>query len=185
MAKIDYSGKGWVSGKKNSFTATLFPEGREKETLYTIDGQWTDGFTIREGGGKKSGPVVETYDAKAAKTTALTVAPLEQQDPLESHRAWHRVAEAIIKGDMDTTSLEKSKIENSQRELRRKEQAEGREWERRYFTRLNGADPVFEKLSRCIGERIESDRTGGVWRFKGAGGGSANASSAQFTQQRP
>ncbi|SLM35142.1 oxysterol-binding protein [Lasallia pustulata] len=157
VAKIDYSGKGWLSGKKNSFTATLFPEGREKEVLYTIDGQWTDGFTIRQGGGgKKSCPVLETYDAKAAKTTPLTVAPLELQDPLESHRAWRKVAEAIVKGDMDTTSLEKSKIENAQRELRRIELAEGREWDRRYFTRLSGPDPVFERLARCIGERIES-----------------------------
>ena len=136
--------------------------------LYSIDGQWTDGFTIREGGGKKSGTVIETYDAKTAKTTPLSVAPLEQQDPLESHRAWQKVAEAIIKGDMDTTSNEKSKIENSQRELRRKEQAEGREWERRYFNRLDGSDPLFDKLSRCIGEKIENDKTGGIWRFKGS-----------------
>lgn len=186
MAKIDYSGKGWLSGKKNSFTATLFHEGREKETLYTIDGQWTDGFTIREGGSKKSGPVISTYDAKAAPTTPLTVAPLEQQDPLESHRAWHKVAAAIIKGDMDTTSLEKSRIENAQRELRRQEQAEGREWDRRFFARLGGPDPVFEKLATCVGEKIESDRTGGVWRFKGgAGGGNAGAPPVGLVQQRP
>ena len=39
-AKIDYSGKGWLSGKKNSFTATLYRTGEEKDTLYTITGQW-------------------------------------------------------------------------------------------------------------------------------------------------
>ena len=61
---------------------------------------------------------------------------------------------------------EKSKIEESQRELRRKEQAEGREWERRFFTRMNG-DPLFEKLAKPIGEKIESDKTGGIWRFDG------------------
>ena len=176
VAKIDYSGKGWLSGKKNSFTATLFPAGREKETLYSIDGQWTDGFTIRAGAGgskKSSHTVLECYDAKAAPTTPLLVAPLELQDPLESHRAWQKVAAAIVKGDMDTTGIEKSRIENEQRELRRKELAEGREWERRYFARLDGADPVFDRLAKCIGERIECDRTGGVWRFKGLGAGGA------------
>lgn len=66
---------------------------------------------------------------------------------------------------MDTTSTEKSKIENSQRELRKKEQAEGREWERRFFTRLPNADAVFQRLSKPIGEKIENDKTGGVWRF--------------------
>ena len=66
---------------------------------------------------------------------------------------------------MDTTSTEKSKIENSQREMRRKEQAEGREWQRRYFTKLPAADAVFETLSKPIAEKIELEKTGGVWRF--------------------
>lgn len=52
VAKIDYSGKGWVTGKKNSFTATLSKEG-SKDILYTIDGQWTDSFSIKEGKSKK------------------------------------------------------------------------------------------------------------------------------------
>lgn len=51
VATIDYSGKGWLSGKKNSFTATLSHEG-SKEVLYTIDGQWTDKFSIKEGKSK-------------------------------------------------------------------------------------------------------------------------------------
>ena len=68
---------------------------------------------------------------------------------------------------MDTVSIEKSKIENAQRELRRKEQSEGREWERRFFTRVPTPDPIFEALAKPIGERIESEKTGGVWRFSG------------------
>ena len=168
MAKIDYSGKGWVSGKKNSFTATVYPTGKEKDTLYTIEGQWTDSFTIKAGGGsglKRADPI-DTYNAKTSKTTPLQVAPIEQQDPLESNRAWKKVAEGILKGDMDLVHNEKSKIEVSQRELRRKEQAEGREWDRRFFKRSSPPDPLFEKLARSIpGEKIEAEKTGGVWRF--------------------
>lgn len=67
---------------------------------------------------------------------------------------------------MDTVHVEKSKIENEQREMRRKEQAEGREWQRRFFKRSSPPDPAFEKLVRPIpGERIEAEKTGGVWRF--------------------
>ena len=164
VAKIDYSGKGWVSGKKNSFVATLYPANNEKEILYTIDGQWTDSFTIREGS-KKHGAAIDSYSAKTSKITPLTVAPIEQQDPMESWKAWRTTKAAILKGDMDTTSTEKSKIENSQRELRRKEQAEGREWQRRYFSRLPAADAAFDTLSKPIGEKIELEKTGGVWRF--------------------
>ena len=67
---------------------------------------------------------------------------------------------------MDVVHNEKSKIEMSQRELRRKEQAEGREWQRRFFKRYSPPDPLFEKLARSIpGEKIEAEKTGGVWRF--------------------
>lgn len=177
MAKIDYSGKGWVSGKKNSFTATLYPTGKEKDILYTIEGQWTDSFTIKTGGGsglKKADPI-DTYNAKTTKTTPLQVAPIDQQDPLESNRAWQKVSEGIMKSDMDIVHNEKSKIEMSQRELRRKEQAEGREWQRRFFKRSSPPDPLFEKLAKPIpGEKIEAEKTGGVWRFDQSKGQSGN-----------
>lgn len=162
-AKIDYSGKGWLSGKKNSFTASLYPTGKEKAPIYTIDGQWTDTFTIRDGT-RKHGGEIETYNAKTSKNTPLTVRPIAQQDPYESNRAWQYVAVAISKGDMDTVGAEKSKIENAQRELRKKEQSEGRKWERRFFKHVEGCS-TFEKLANPLGEKIESDRTGGIWRF--------------------
>ena len=170
MAKIDYSGKGWLSGKKNSFIATLFPIGKEKDILYTIEGQWTDSFTIKAGGGsglkKHSGDPIDSYNAKTAKTTPLIVPPLDQQAPYESNRAWQSVAAGLQKGAMDIVHIEKSKIENAQRELRRKEQAEGREWQRRFFKKLPAnTDDMFEKLARPCGERIEAEKTGGVWRF--------------------
>ena len=164
VAKIDYSGKGWVSGKKNSFTATLYPEGKEKDVLYNVEGQWTDAFTIRKGS-SKHGEVLDTYNANTARTSPLKVRPLDQQEPYESNRAWHKVAEGIIKGNMDQVHVEKSKIENEQREMRKKEQAEGREWQRRFFKRTDKPEPAWEKLAKPIGERIEADKTGGVWRF--------------------
>lgn len=172
-AKIDFSGKGWLSGKKNSFTASLYPTGKEKDPLYTIDGQWTDSFTIRDGT-KKHGGEIEIYNAKTSKTTPLAVRPIDQQDPHESLRAWQYVAAAISKGDMDTVGAEKSKIENAQRELRKKEQSEGRSWERLFFKRVETC-PIFETLARPLGEKIEGDKTGGIWRFdqtKVATGGS-------------
>ncbi|GME25611.1 Oxysterol binding protein [Neofusicoccum parvum] len=159
-AKIDYSGRGWISGKKNSFTASLYPHDKtEKDAIYTIDGQWTEAFTI-----KKGKTTVETYDARTNKTTPLTLAPVEEQDELESRRAWQKVAAGIAVGDMDTTGREKSIIENQQREMRRVEREEGREWERRYFTRTDDF-PVFEKLAARIQEPVEADKTNGVWKF--------------------
>ncbi|QSZ30413.1 hypothetical protein DSL72_004936 [Monilinia vaccinii-corymbosi] len=161
-AKIDYSGKGWLSGKKNSFIATLYPTGKEKDILYTIAGQWTKQFEIR-GGGKKS-DLIDSYDADASPVTPLSIAPIEEQDPLESRRAWSKVAAGIAAGDMDATGNEKTKIEVSQRELRLKEKNEGRIWERRYFTRMDSC-PILQKLGPSIQLVADEDKTGGIWRF--------------------
>lgn len=159
--KIDYSGRGWVSGKSNSFTASIYPEDKKKEPVFTAEGQWTGKFSIKDA---KTKQVVETFDPEKTKCTSLTIAPVEDQDHFESRKAWKKVADAITKGDMDTTSSEKSIIENRQRAMRKKEKEEGREWERRFFKRVD-KDPVFEKLAAKVGEQINKEATNGVWVF--------------------
>ncbi|CAK37720.1 hypothetical protein CBS63078_5398 [Aspergillus niger] len=164
VAKIDYSGKGWLSGKKNTFSAILFKENEgEKKPLYTVDGQWSDSFVIKDSRKHE----VDRFSVKDTKTTPLTLAPVDQQDLYESRRAWADVAAGIERGDMDAVSVAKSKIENAQRELRRVEKSEGREWDRRFFKRVNDTDDEeFWRLARMIGvTSLESDKTGGVWRF--------------------
>lgn len=167
-AKIDYSGKGWLSGKKNSFTATLHPTEDHKEILFNATGVWTKSFDIYSGCAKtnSSSTLVESYDAATHPTTKLTVVPVEEQHPLESRRAWTKVAAAIAKGDMDAVGAEKSKIERAQRELRAKEKGEDREWERRYFTAME-KDAALESLASHVGLSTngDSDKTGGLWRF--------------------
>lgn len=176
VAKIDFTGKGWLSGKKNSFTASLWKEGEgsEKNPIYTADGQWSDTFTLKEGDGKKSNPI-ETFRTGDIQLAKLNVAPVEEQDVFESRKAWSHVAQSIEKGDMDATSHFKSRIENAQRALRKKEQEEGREWERVFFSQANSKDKdeiIFQKLVKVItGMGISSwdgvapDKTAGVWRF--------------------
>ncbi|KAI0018477.1 Oxysterol-binding protein [Xylariomycetidae sp. FL0641] len=171
-AKVDYSGKGWLSGKKNSFVASLYPTGKEKDVLYNCSGQWTKAFEIHSGSAKhnSSKTLLATWDPDATKTSELLVAPLDQQHPLESRRAWAGVAEGIASGDMDAVGREKSKIEQAQRAARKKEQGEGREWTRAYFTARDDADPALEDLASNVGLRSDgdADKTGGLWRFDAA-----------------
>lgn len=169
-ARIDYSGKGWLSGKKNSFSAVLYPTGNEKEVLFNASGQWTKAFDIHSGVAKynSSENLVESWDPSQTPPSELIVPPIDQQHPLESRRAWSRVAAAIIRGDLDTVSQEKSKIENAQREARARERAEGRTWPRRYFTaRGDTPDPVLQSLGPAVSlaEHGDADKTGGLWRF--------------------
>ncbi|KAI5360795.1 Putative oxysterol-binding protein [Septoria linicola] len=163
-ARIDYSGAGWVSGKKNSLSAVVFPHGKEKDkksVLYKAEGSWTDEFVIRDADKN----VVEQYNAKKEPKTPLAVADIIDQDPLETRRAWKKVAEAIEKGDMNTTHVEKTKIEEFQRATRKKEQAEGREWQRAFFSKTDKL-PIFERLIKEVPYgSLEKDQTGGIWVF--------------------
>jgi hypothetical protein len=171
-AKVDYSGKGWLSGKKNTVVASVSPTGKDKEVLYNITGQWNTKFEVYKGPAKKNSPdtLVDEYDASATLQTELHVAPIEKQHPLESRRAWSKVAAGIQSGDMDAVSVEKSKIENAQRNLRTKESTEKHPWERRYFTAVEGTDDVLEQLGAAGGVPSDGDRdkTGGLWRFNAA-----------------
>lgn len=162
-AKVDYSGRGWLSGRKNSFSASLYPEGREKDAIYNVEGQWNADFTIKDTNGKH-GTVVDSWDHKKNKTTPLQVAPIEQQDPLESRRAWAKVASAMKNSDLNTVSGEKTLIENRQRELRKLEKEEGKEWDRIFFSRVE-KNPQYDALAKKIGESVDADKTNGVWVF--------------------
>lgn len=163
-SRVDYSGKGWVSGTKNSLSAVMYPAGKEKSkdaVIYSAEGSWTDSFTIKDA--KKQ--VVATYNAKNESKTPLKVAPVEEQDSLESRRAWQKVAAAIQKGDMNLTAHEKTIIEEKQRAMRKQEGQEKREWDRRFFSRAKSL-PIFEKLVKDVpGGSLETDQTNGVWVF--------------------
>jgi oxysterol-binding protein-related protein 9/10/11 len=59
---------------------------------------------------------------------------------------------------------EKSKLEEAQRAMRRKEVAQNIKWEPKFFSSTTG-DSLFEKLASATGWQLHSDRTKGVWKF--------------------
>jgi len=155
-SKIDYSGKGYLSGKKNSFKATVSKNGT---VLHTVSGVWTDKSVI--GDGEKPKQTRPFLDAKHIPFANINVAPINKQGEWESRKIWEKVAAAIRAGDMDAASHEKSKIENWQRDMRKKEQAETKSWQRKFF-RLEQTGPEFERLASEI--KFKSDPS---WLFTG------------------
>ena len=141
-AKIDYSCKGWLGGKRNSFVASMYKDGSEGKPLYTVEGLWSDVYTFKNA---QTGAVVETYDCTAHPTKPIQVASIEEQRSFESRRAWQPVVEAINKGDVFAVGHEKSKLENQQRAMRRQEKLDGVEFPRRCFSRAD-EDVVAERL---------------------------------------
>ncbi|KAJ5126086.1 hypothetical protein N7448_005396 [Penicillium atrosanguineum] len=165
IAEIDFLSKGWFSGKKDFFTATLYKEsGGKEDPIYNVHGQWSGNFLIR-----KNMEEVDHWDATENTTTPLTLAPIEQQDLYESRRAWRDVSNSIRKNDMGAVSRYKARIEQAQRELRRVEKAEGREWKRRFFNRIGPEDDdaTVQELASLLGfaPNLNCDKTGGIWRF--------------------
>jgi hypothetical protein len=163
VARVDYSGRGWLSGKKNTFRATLARADAPKKALYTAEGQWTGAFSIVDAAGQAAAG----HDPAKTRAGAPAVRDVDAQGELESRRAWRAVAEAIRAGDMERTQREKSAIENRQREMRRREHDEGREWARRYFARA-ARDEAWERAAAALGgDEAAPDKAGGVWVWTG------------------
>ncbi|ORY61414.1 uncharacterized protein BCR38DRAFT_347255 [Pseudomassariella vexata] len=158
-SRIDYSCKGWLRGKSNSFVATLYRDGDEKNPLYVLEGQWSSSYTIKNKGGK----TLQTVDLGKLRRTPLQMAPVEKQHPLESRRAWQLVVDAINENDIFAVGHEKSKIENAQRALRREEKALGVVWNQRYFTEMKEDHLVKKLVTR--GKDEEAGEEHMVWRF--------------------
>lgn len=170
-AVIEYSGRGYFSGKKNTFKARIFKNyddslAKEK-ALYTITGQWSEKSTIGKGSATPSVSKGELFfDADKVPAQHLTVKPIEEQHELESRKAWQHVAAAIAKGDFDLIHETKSKLENSQRELRKKEEEINSKWARRWFDHVdysdenNKKDDVFIQLAEMAHLSIKNVPSG-------------------------
>lgn len=163
-SRIEFSGTtmmGWGGNKKNTVRATIYKNGDEKNPLYAVEGQWNDELVFKDLRTKKD---VETYNTHNTEATPCKLAPLDQQDPWESRRAWGGVVKALKAGDMRGTVEAKSIIEMAQREMRKREWAEGRQWEAKFFSRAD-SDPVFESLAAPHGEQLHPEMTNGIWMF--------------------
>jgi hypothetical protein len=154
---VEFSGRGYFTGKKNSFKARIFKSladsADKHNALFTISGQWSSQSQIYQGSSASSKDYSLFYDAKAKNPEHLVVKPIEEQNDLESRKAWKSVAEAIKVGNYDLIHKEKSLLENAQRELRKKEADTGIKWETRWFDEqdMEELPPIDEESDPLIG----------------------------------
>lgn len=165
VAEIDFSGKRLfgLGGKKNQFSAGLYRQDdtNRKDALYEVSGSWNDEFVIRDVANKRE---LETYSTNAQTPTELRVEPVQAQDPWESRRAWGGVIDALNHGDMQAASDAKSKVEEGQRAMRKRDEAEGRTWQPVFFVKTD-RDDVFSRLSAVVKGQHDEDAACGFWRF--------------------
>ncbi|KAI9644187.1 Oxysterol binding protein [Ciborinia camelliae] len=160
--KISYSSKGWIGGTPNTFSAIIYKDGCEESPIYKAEGQWSGESIFKD---IRSGKTIFQFNANSLKRKTLKVKPLDEQEEYESRRAWRYVTQAINENDIFKIGKEKGRIESEQREMRKKEKGEGKEWQRRFFVKM-GRDEVAEKLAKgLVGASLESGC--GIWKWDG------------------
>ncbi|KAH9884008.1 hypothetical protein F4778DRAFT_764379 [Xylariomycetidae sp. FL2044] len=173
LATIHFEGKKVLgTGTKNSVHAEVANVREGGKVSFEVTGQWNGHLVIRD---HDSGKVVDEFDVDAVPLAELRVAPLEEQSPWESRRAWAGVSRGIREGDMQRVSADKTQIEEAQREMREAEGEVGAAWPRIFFRQADGEDhhQEFEMLAKIIPDAkvrdLNRSRTAGVWKFIGVG----------------
>ncbi|WWD21854.1 hypothetical protein CI109_106342 [Kwoniella shandongensis] len=154
-AQIDYKGKGYFTGKPHSYKASI---SKGSKTQQSYEGQWTGVSYI---GGSK-GPVF--FDAHLPKEE-VSVKPIEEQGEWESRRLWDKVAKGIKGGNYDLAGVEKSRIENDQRQRRKDEAAASSNWQHAHFTYVD-SDPEYQSLAALLHDKLTPAHEDG-YIFKG------------------
>ncbi|KIW24689.1 uncharacterized protein PV07_10390 [Cladophialophora immunda] len=162
VSEITFSGQGFFSGTRNHFRAKTYRAADENKTpIYLASGQWSDNFTIRNANDEND---VVTCVVDPSSAAPLQMVDISNQDPWESRNTWKHVIAALKEGDIQKVVREKTKLEEAQRAMRKKESAEGAVWEPKFFSSIQ-SDPTFERLAATTGWQLHAERTKGIWRF--------------------
>ncbi|KAF9087478.1 glycerol ethanol, ferric requiring protein [Mortierella sp. AM989] len=121
MTTIDYSTRGYFSGERHSFKATLKPISGSTP-FYTAQGVWNGISNYTD---VKKNETKLFFDSESDKSVPPELAPLSEMGALESHRLWATVTNAINSKDYAGASKEKSQIEEAQRALARTRKDKG------------------------------------------------------------
>ncbi|PKI83209.1 Kes1p [Malassezia vespertilionis] len=148
LATINYSGKGYFTGKAHTFNAVVNND-KTGQTILEAAGDWSDVSTVKKSAVLPPGSIF--WNAGVVPREEIAVKPLEEQDACESRKVWQHVAHGIRTKNYELASKDKSRIENEQRNLRKQREAENNPHQLRFFDR-NPADPLYAQLIRqCKG----------------------------------
>ncbi|PNP76710.1 hypothetical protein FNYG_10129 [Fusarium nygamai] len=168
LTKIGFHGKGRLGyGQKNQVVAEVFAPNDKDHPLYRITGQWTGEIKVED----SSKTTLEEFHVDKIPISPLKVAPVEEQTPWESRRAWFKVTQAIKQHNIEKVYAHKSTLEESQRRRRVEEERTGKQWNRLFFTQIPKGDETLESLVSKVPEKLsilDFTKTGGAWRFIGA-----------------
>ena len=172
VAEITFGGKSmnpFSSASKNHFEVKVYAISAPKEVFYTVSGIWSEKWTVNDKSGKEM--YTTSLSDPAHQPAQLSVAPLDKQSPWESRRAWHDVATNLQSGTFQKALKAKSKLEDGQRDMRKKEKADGQTWERAFFVKCSEEEKQqgdLQTILKVAGKEVDIKSTlgaDGCWRF--------------------
>ena len=160
-------------GERNHFEASIYKTKDPKKTkFFDMGGVWSESWSVKDGKGKE----LYTYDLSDAKNqpAPLIMAPLDKQSPWESRRAWKGVADPLAEGNSSKALDAKSKLENAQRDMRKREKAEGKTWDQAFFSKVEDEARAEGSAHSTLLELLDNSEVksilggDGGWRFDAA-----------------
>ncbi|KAF9573807.1 glycerol ethanol, ferric requiring protein [Mortierella alpina] len=121
LSTIEYSTRGYFSGERHSFKATLKPVDGGS-AFYTAQGVWSGASNYTN---VKKNETALFFDADSDKSVPPEIKPQAEMNALESHKLWANVTNAINAKDYAAASREKTQIEEAQRVLARTRKEKG------------------------------------------------------------
>lgn len=128
-AILEYKDKPWFRGEYHSISGRIFHVDNPDKPVYKIDGNWKRQVIATE---VATGAKIQLFD-KDDEMYDTIVAPIEEQDDLESRKVWKDVTDGLLSYDYAAASAAKHDIEEKQRALAKKRTETGEEFQHRYF----------------------------------------------------
>ncbi|GMG55737.1 unnamed protein product [Ambrosiozyma monospora] len=135
---IEFKTKGLISGTYDAIEGTI-KETKTGKALYLITGKWNKKMHIKDLATNK-----ETlfFDCDTATPLKPKVRDISEQGEFESRRLWEKVTDALAERNHEVATEEKYKIEDSQRLVAKKREADGVEFYPKLFRKLSVNESV-------------------------------------------
>ncbi|WFD42130.1 Oxysterol binding protein [Malassezia psittaci] len=149
LATINYSGKGYFSGKAHTYNATVVPDKTPSNLILEASGDWSGVSHVKKSSLLPAQSVF--WDADKSPRKEVVVAQIQEQGPQESRKVWKTVADGIRSGNYDLASKDKSRIENEQRKLRKEHEEKGTKHQLKYFKHITSDSTYASLVGPCKG----------------------------------
>lgn len=127
-AVIEFVPKPWFGGEYNHIKGTLYSGDK---AVYQLSGRWShQSYYHKTGSDHKE----LLFDAEAEPMAERKTAPLEEQNEYETHKVWGPVSAALKEKNYKAANVEKTRIEDWQRGVRKEREEKKIVWEPELFT---------------------------------------------------